>query len=118
MFDVWPTYYSVCKVQLAHASWPGHRLTGDGRSSHTSQAFTWRRQEHPAPVNLLFNSNFAIPKFSDPLSTPGSRNPGGDEGIRTPDLRRAKAALSQLSYIPGYCSTPGQPLLPKPLSEG
>jgi hypothetical protein len=25
----------------------------------------------------------------------------GDEGIRTPDLRRAKAALSQLSYIPG-----------------
>ena len=24
----------------------------------------------------------------------------GDEGIRTPDLRRAKAALSQLSYIP------------------
>ena len=26
---------------------------------------------------------------------------GGDEGIRTPDLRRAKAALSQLSYGPG-----------------
>ena len=26
----------------------------------------------------------------------------GDEGIRTPDLRRAKAALSQLSYIPGF----------------
>ena len=24
----------------------------------------------------------------------------GDEGIRTPDLRLAKAALSQLSYIP------------------
>ncbi len=24
----------------------------------------------------------------------------GDEGTRTPDLRRAKAALSQLSYIP------------------
>jgi hypothetical protein len=26
--------------------------------------------------------------------------PGGDEGIRTPDFRLAKAALSQLSYIP------------------
>src|SRR5829696_10501781 len=26
---------------------------------------------------------------------------GGAEGIRTPDLRRAKAALSQLSYGPG-----------------
>ena len=29
-----------------------------------------------------------------------SDRPGGDEGIRTPGLRRAKAALSQLSYIP------------------
>ncbi len=27
-------------------------------------------------------------------------SPCGDEGIRTPGLRRAKAALSQLSYIP------------------
>jgi hypothetical protein len=26
----------------------------------------------------------------------------GAEGIRTPDLRRAKAALSQLSYGPGW----------------
>ena len=26
--------------------------------------------------------------------------PNGDEETRTPDLRRAKAALSQLSYIP------------------
>jgi hypothetical protein len=26
----------------------------------------------------------------------------GDEGTRTPDLRRARAALSQLSYIPEY----------------
>jgi hypothetical protein len=26
---------------------------------------------------------------------------GGDEGTRTPDFRLAKAALSQLSYIPG-----------------
>ena len=25
---------------------------------------------------------------------------GGDRGIRTPDLRDANAALSQLSYIP------------------
>ena len=28
--------------------------------------------------------------------------PGGDEGIRTPDLCRAKAALFQLSYVPAY----------------
>src|SRR5690348_16024854 len=29
-------------------------------------------------------------------------HPGGDEGIRTPDLRRAKAALFQLSYVPVF----------------
>ncbi len=28
-------------------------------------------------------------------------NVSGDRGIRTPDLRDANAALSQLSYIPG-----------------
>ena len=35
-------------------------------------------------------------------SYPGSilTGVGGDEGIRTPGLRLAKAALSQLSYIP------------------
>jgi hypothetical protein len=31
--------------------------------------------------------------------------PGGDEGIRTPDLCRAKAALFQLSYIPVWRDT-------------
>src|SRR6266699_4754880 len=36
-----------------------------------------------------------------PACTDGSTDfPGGDEGIRTPDLCRAKAALFQLSYIP------------------
>ncbi len=30
----------------------------------------------------------------------------GDEGARTPGLRLAKAALSQLSYIPNYLSGP------------
>ncbi len=36
--------------------------------------------------------------FSFPLLLNLSRS--GDEGIRTPGLRLAKAALSQLSYIP------------------
>jgi hypothetical protein len=31
---------------------------------------------------------------------------GGAEEIRTPDLRRAKAALSQLSYGPFYLHRP------------
>jgi hypothetical protein len=34
---------------------------------------------------------------------------GGAEGIRTPDLRHAKAALSQLSYGPGRRRGVGQP---------
>ena len=40
-----------------------------------------------------------LSKFSPKFSL------SGDEGIRTPDLRRAKAALSQLSYIPGTAFT-------------
>ena len=37
------------------------------------------------------------PKFTHLLLV---LSPGGDEGTRTPGLRRAKAALSHLSYIP------------------
>ena len=37
--------------------------------------------------------------------TPSTQRPGGDEGTRTPDIRLAKAALSQLSYIPAPLSS-------------
>jgi hypothetical protein len=46
--------------------------------------------------------------------------PGGAAGIRTPDLRRAKAALSRLSYGPSsrhrprLASSPGRPVGPVP----
>ena len=33
---------------------------------------------------------------------PGLRMLGGDNGVRTHDLRLAKPALSQLSYVPGF----------------
>ena len=36
---------------------------------------------------------------------PSTQRPGGDEGTRTPDFRLAKAALSQLSYIPAPLSS-------------
>jgi hypothetical protein len=39
----------------------------------------------------------SIPPFSLPVKRPSLC---GDEGIRTPDLLRAREALSQLSYIP------------------
>ena len=41
----------------------------------------------------------------------------GDEEARTPDLRRAKAALSQLSYIPGKVGLVGLEPTTSPLSE-
>ena len=52
-----------------------------------------------------------VPRLYLPLTLPSEAyrpvlpilfflSPCGDEGIRTPGLRRAKAALSQLSYIP------------------
>jgi hypothetical protein len=42
----------------------------------------------------------------------------GDEGIRTPDLLRAREALSQLSYIPIKMGLTRLELVTFPLSEG
>jgi hypothetical protein len=41
-----------------------------------------------------------MPRGLPPNAVPFRRYLGGAEEIRTPDLRRAKAALSQLSYGP------------------
>jgi hypothetical protein len=49
-----------------------------------------------ACLPFYFSSLYLI-NFTRLCSFPHS---GGDEGIRTPGLRRAKAALSHLSYIP------------------
>ena len=66
-----------------------------------------------APLLLLFSSSYQFRLFQSLLSVFTRyfllstlyvllhfHGPGGDEGIRTPGLRRAKAALSHLSYIP------------------
>jgi hypothetical protein len=42
----------------------------------------------------------------------------GDEGTRTPDLLRAREALSQLSYIPVKVGLTRLELVTFPLSEG
>jgi hypothetical protein len=80
-------------------------------------------QEHPSPFNFALSlTRTAARQSAGPLSLPrvtclcfGYPDPlfltkltrlfvspvlSGDEGIRTPGLRRAKAALSHLSYIP------------------
>ena len=58
---------------------------------------TYRRAEVTVaicPTNLSGRAVLVIFCQTAPVS------PGGDEGVRTPGLRLAKAALSQLSYIP------------------
>jgi hypothetical protein len=104
--------YSIGNVQLAHITQPDRRLSGGGylslrvRSSSRFTTYSLFRQLDPAfrravlpafmpsiiyrVVTTVINSSI----FSNKCAA------CGDEGIRTPDLRRARAALSQLSYIP------------------
>ena len=77
---LWPTCYSVFNVH-ALLQGGGGRLTG-------SVCFSPMWGADRVPFNNLPCDHFLKVAKS------------GDEGIRTPDLRRAKAALSQLSYIP------------------
>jgi hypothetical protein len=68
-------------------------------------------------VRVLWVSNRAggspaagrLPIYQGRPDICNSRVAGGAEGIRTPDLRRAKAALSQLSYGPAGARGVGQP---------
>ena len=50
-------------------------------------------------IRLGFPATYRSPR------APSTQRPGGDEGTRTPDIRLAKAALSQLSYIPAPLSS-------------
>jgi hypothetical protein len=77
-----------------------HPSTFNLPSTHSGPAF--RRATYlllPAvlPVFSLFHSAVYC-QFHSPLILSCAQS--GDEGIRTPGLRRAKAALSHLSYIP------------------
>ena len=71
----------------------------------------------PRPVDDVAVCSYRVPTFVVFLKSFGSP-PGGDEGIRTPDLCFAKAALSQLSYIPAQLSALSpQPSARRPLSN-
>jgi hypothetical protein len=54
-----------------------------------------------------FGSGFGISASSDAQESQFSLVRGGATGDRTPDLRIANAALSQLSYCPESCAIPG-----------
>ena len=110
-------YKIIFAIQLVMFSWPiflsqiaGCPAAGTShilvRSSSRSTTYSVFRQLDPAfrraalpafmpsiiyrVVTTVINSSI----FSNKCAA------CGDEGIRTPDLRRARAALSQLSYIP------------------
>ena len=69
-----------------------------------AQSFFFKDQGDPAPArspcDMRFSRGYV---YSSPFATNLSLlklKPSGDEGTRTPGIRLAKAALSQLSYIP------------------
>ena len=73
---------------------------GDGPLTQHSPAH--RRAANPlfsAPYPLFIQLPGLVSQSHQPFAVLSS---GGDEGIRTPGLRLAKAALSQLSYIPVF----------------
>ena len=74
-------------ILLVETRRPG---TSPGRYFPNDYAFLFRLSGRSYPNTLTFRSCLS-----------------GDEGIRTPGLRRAKAALSQLSYIPSCIGVVG-----------
>ena len=105
----WPTYYSIGNVQLAF---------GQASVERRSMILTQVRSIQPASTLFVFQRDKSTRLTAGSFEPYGSAEItdltvcfsschsllhlelSGDEGIRTPDLRRAKAALSQLSYIP------------------
>ena len=108
----WPTYYSVGNVQLTHAGGqaPVERrevyLTLPSEALSPLQPYLFFKETirpgSPPGLKTLRICFFCsiTGRVSRHLPLHHFLQPSGDEGIRTPDLRRAKAALSQLSYIP------------------
>ena len=52
----------------------------------------------------MWATRFGCKPIVSPVCLKTFNGPGGDEGARTPDIRLAKAALSQLSYIPSFAA--------------
>ena len=68
----------------------------------------------PRPSDELSRSRRGQGDLRWPDDAGGVSTPGGAAGIRTPDLRRARAALSRLSYGPQCCSPPRSRAAPPP----
>ena len=73
------------------------RLEDQPRSRLDGQRLGFRSSRGP-PGSLQFSCGVASRRFR--TSASGSREGGGDEETRTPDLLLAKEMLYQLSYVP------------------
>ena len=97
-----PTSSSHCGLQeVVSASYP---VVDSSLRMIRCSSCLWRyaRQSRPVCAPRMFTIS------SRPSSVQAIRASSGAEGIRTPDLRLAKAALSQLSYGPARRGV-GQP---------
>jgi hypothetical protein len=75
------------------------QLTDDSSLLGSSRPHAPGNRQCARPANIHYISP-PSKRASEFVFLRRHRAPGGAEGIRTPDLRRAKAALSQLSYGP------------------
>ena len=81
----------------------------------SSEAVLRPRTRSPNPY-AVFLTAAGVTKGGSPRYLHGNLHLGGAAGTRTPDLRRARAALSQLSYGPRQ-QRPGAPGSPPPRSS-
>src|SRR5437667_10532704 len=72
------------------------QLTDDSSLLGSSRPHAPGNRQCARPANI----HYILPPSKRASELVLGRDGGGAEGIRTPDLRRAKAALSQLSYGP------------------
>ena len=118
---------SSCRLQVRAQKWPDvRRATAALHGSRQRNLCDWRLQLADDPS--LLESVFRRARHQRPcapreyslylavrqrvqvaVAVPARHRAGGAEGIRTPDLRLAKAALSQLSYGPDVATRVGQP---------
>jgi hypothetical protein len=85
------------KKKAAHTGgWAGNDLFSHGATPTVSSEL----ENLTSVFGMGTGVSFPLESPAHPHVQTDGKTPGGDEGIRTPDLCRAKAALFQLSYIP------------------
>ena len=109
---VMPTSAAPRRRPRRHATLPPRAPRPDAAARVTSPlaSMLLRPAARHSRSRVLRSQPFASARRKVPsVQRLRSRSPGGAAGIRTPDLRRARAALSQLSYGPDDRSDEPEP---------